>query len=890
MDKYNRYRFIPYGLAALLLALISTWSHAMDASKFGSKLQNVEMQLNKITKQLSDTRGMYKSVYNEPVKERAYRRMNDGQVLFLTKDYLSASILFFEIIEDPKLAKHLSREDVLYHLAESLHQIKNNLSARKYFKKLIKTGSPKYFQTAMARLVELSLDLNKYEDFEKYYRQLFKSVPADKIEPHIPYLYAKSPYRQRKYKKALKYFSNINANNIFFFQSRYFIGTILVHLGDIKKAIKSYEAIKSYNAQTENQKYIRELAKLALGRLHYEQGDFYKALNEYQNIRKESEFFSEFLFETAWAYIQLKNYDKALHTLDMLVMTDAKGINTLEALSLRGDLLMKMKRYDEASEQYSELLAKYGKDKKQLEALIRKRGQRKKYFDELMKYDKKKFDAAGILPPLVLKMAEAETNIEMTYALIQELRSSKKYIDESIRVIEKLNVAMNVGNNVDIFPRLKQGRAQGVELEHKLIELQDRLNTIEEEVLSAMPKSAMTQKREHRDKYIDVFNGIDKDAPQLKFVLEDLGKRFQELKKKRSRMEKKVNNPELRNYIKTEMIKEERNLSQLESEYNKVMKEVNKERTKLGLKLIEMRDNKSSDRLKTSDLARLKTVKGERKRLQKLFNALPKNSTGFKRRSKKMSSKIGNLEKTCVKLKYHIDGMKAQMGAVKKWMIEVGDQTEDRKAYNRLGKNIARGEKEIKRLDTDYSKLFSEVQKEKTLLGIGGATLTHEDQIRLQFKEALTEERTIYKKIRKKLDIRASGLMDSIERLRTKERRLSKDVRGFYASLEKMVGNKIKYYKKELGTQKRALASYQRNIDKIENRAANIVGEVASNSFKQVNEKLDHIILKANLGLIDVAWQEKKNIAEKYKKLSIKEGSTLQVFDGEFGEILKELE
>ena len=53
---------------------------------------------------------------------------------------------------------------------------------------------------------------------------------------------------------------------------------------------------------------VQELARLALGRVHYEQGNYEDAQRYYQDIRAESAFFTEQLYELVWTYVRQEKW------------------------------------------------------------------------------------------------------------------------------------------------------------------------------------------------------------------------------------------------------------------------------------------------------------------------------------------------------------------------------------------------------------------------------------------------------------------------------------------------------------------------------------------------------------------------------------------------------
>jgi hypothetical protein len=68
----------------------------------------------------------------------------------------------------------------------------------------------------------------------------------------------------------------------------------------------------------------------------------------------------------------------------------------------------------------------------------------------------------------------------------------------------------------------------------------------------------------------------------------------------------------------------------------------------------------------------------------------------------------------------------------------------------------------------------------------------------------------------------------------------------------------------------------------------NLVGRIALNSFKRVQKQFYHLILKADVGIIDVAWDRKTDKSKQIQKLAQEKSHQLKLLDQDFAEVLKE--
>ncbi len=72
--------------------------------------------------------------------------------------------------------------------------------------------------------------------------------------------------------------------------------------------------------------------------------------------------------------------------------------------------------------------------------------------------------------------------------------------------------------------------------------------------------------------------------------------------------------------------------------------------------------------------------------------------------------------------------------------------------------------------------------------------------------------------------------------------------------------------------------------------AKNLVGSVAYRSFRQVRAQFYRLVLKADVGIVDVAWQRKRERVEKIQQLSSQKAADIQALEDDFRGILKEVQ
>ncbi len=105
-----------------------------------------------------------------PGPEVADRRLIDAQVLYELKNYESASIILFDVVE--KYPNSAAYPESLFYLADSLYLMRDFLSSRRFFEKIIDQGPRnRRYQESLQALIELSLHTGDYSPRRRLHRQ-----------------------------------------------------------------------------------------------------------------------------------------------------------------------------------------------------------------------------------------------------------------------------------------------------------------------------------------------------------------------------------------------------------------------------------------------------------------------------------------------------------------------------------------------------------------------------------------------------------------------------------------------------------------------------------------------------------------------------------------------
>lgn len=434
-------------------------------------ISDLSLQLKKIGEGIDY---ILKDYINEKIVEADYqlqKRFNDGYVLYILKDYTRASMIFYDIVSKKEYYKDPVYVECLYYLAESFKLLNNLLGAQEYYKQVLEHPSKKFYQDSLQQILEISYKIGDFRDINSYMEKIEKN--SSSIRPEIFYARGKSAYYQKEYKTAIESFSKLLDKEDFKIKALYFIGVNYTALKDYDKAIETFNKIYSIEPKTDEESIIYDYSILSLGRIYYTTNKITEAIDVYQDLKRTSPFYDVSLYESAWCFIKDNNYEKALFAIDLLIDVLPNSIIIPEAILLKGNLYNEMNRADDALKTYSQIIAKYSKVSDDLNHIIEHNDKLEDYFLQLMGTNLDGFSAAKFLPKEAVKYVQSEKLVQKAQKIVVDVEQTKKYIEESNVVLNKLLSILSDKKSVNsLFPKTDEVRIRSLEYLNNIIKIE----------------------------------------------------------------------------------------------------------------------------------------------------------------------------------------------------------------------------------------------------------------------------------------------------------------------------------------------------------------------------------------------------------------------------------
>jgi len=309
---------------------------------------------------------------------------------------LESAVALYSIVESPRFRDFddsVEYQNAEYYLAVSLAKAGAYDSALDYLERVLKRGpSATYFAPAHRRAVDIALETRAYKDvLERLGRSIGNASLPVEASGEERYLEARIDYDAGKLAEAEGKLVQLSRKSRLYSSALYLRALIRTRRGEIGGAA---EALCEIADTPDDDKFtfvvderyftIKDLARLGLGRLAHEHGDYDDAYYHYFQIPDDSDRLPEALFEAAWSMYQKRELGTARDLTKELLAEFPDSPLTPEARLLAGYVELADCEFDAAQVRYDRLVAELGPVVAEMDRIRKDRGLRSMLFDRAL--------------------------------------------------------------------------------------------------------------------------------------------------------------------------------------------------------------------------------------------------------------------------------------------------------------------------------------------------------------------------------------------------------------------------------------------------------------------------------------------------------------------------
>jgi tetratricopeptide (TPR) repeat protein len=283
----------------------------------------------------------------------------------------------------------------------------------------------------------------------------------------------------------------------------------------------------------------------------------------------------------------------------------------------------------------------------------------------------------------------------------------------------------------------------------------------------------------------------------------------------------------------------------------------------------------------------IRNFAAKRNGVEKQLKELPTSVEGYESRQKRSMKKLETLDEQLNHQSILIDSLRAQLVASEKYFNDTAG-SKDKAVHQTFKKEVDAVRTMIEELQSEADDLTQAITTAKSSAGVGGPEEVAERGVKAQYREALAKEHQFLATLRGRLSGGAGGEFDTLAQLLGRCDRVDELLTSFDKRLEEGVEEKLQGIRTTLTEEKTHLGGYGTELAEYKTQTDQAAGAITYDGFREVASRFYEIVVRADVGIIDVAWALKDTKSKEVSRLVRQQKMDLKLLDDEFRDVLRE--
>ena len=278
-------------------------------------------------------------------------------------------------------------------------------------------------------------------------------------------------------------------------------------------------------------------------------------------------------------------------------------------------------------------------------------------------------------------------------------------------------------------------------------------------------------------------------------------------------------------------------------------------------------------------------VRDQRRKWMGLMAQLPISQADFAAREAAGVRQWNTVSQELSVRSLEVDQLQAIVNGLRRMLREDAQQgvARDPQTVQRFTAELDANERDLKKYREQVTDLRRAIEIGRAQTGLGDKRFQDDDEAREQFRQLLAREVQLAASGQAGGDAqryaqRVQGVLQQADAFEDK-------LKTARASLDAQVAKRAGELQAKIETERANLSGYQARLDAFDVEARDLVGRVAQRNFGLVRDKLRGIVLRADVGITEQAWEVREEEMDRVKNLLSEKQRQSDLLDEELKEV-----
>jgi tetratricopeptide (TPR) repeat protein len=272
----------------------------------------------------------------------------------------------------------------------------------------------------------------------------------------------------------------------------------------------------------------------------------------------------------------------------------------------------------------------------------------------------------------------------------------------------------------------------------------------------------------------------------------------------------------------------------------------------------------------------LQGVISQRRALAAQIGRLPTDDDGVRRRERQVENEFQTQSQTLHRNQQRVAALEAMVVAIEQYLADPSHQspTLDR---TQIQQELDRQRQAIQQYRERITTLRRQILQGRRQIGVGDPRYAHDLDMRAQMRDLVAREASL---------LRTAGRMPAeADALLARLDRVDQQSDALDQRMMSIVDQRVQTIQTQVRDEERRVAGYRERLASLESEAATVVGNLILGQFRAVQVQLYQIVMRADLGLVDVAWEQREEHNNRARMLAEEQNREISALNDEFSEV-----
>jgi len=266
----------------------------------------------------------------------------------------------------------------------------------------------------------------------------------------------------------------------------------------------------------------------------------------------------------------------------------------------------------------------------------------------------------------------------------------------------------------------------------------------------------------------------------------------------------------------------------------------------------------------------------QRRALAAQVGRLPVSDRDLQRRDRQVETEFTNLSQALQRNQQRVEGLDAMVVAIERYLADPSHVSASLDRAQ-LQQELDRQREAVRQYRERVTGLRRMIVQGRTQIGPGDPRYVHDVEVRAQHRDLVEREATM---------LRAQGRMPGggdalLARVDTLERAVAE----FDGRVNALVDQRSESIRAQVREEERRVAGYRARLESLENESAQVVGNLILRQFRDIQVQFYQIVMRADLGLVDVAWEQREEHNNRARMLAEEQNREINALNDEYREV-----